>query len=358
MRLAAPIALALALLAPTATAQVTLGGEDARLTVEAWANAAAAPGAPGARVDDADWQADGGLRALAIAHLPVGGRLGLRAAAESQAGAGDDFELVEESLLWTGMWGRLEYGERQGLPDALTGYAPNPFTFTTAEFGPASGLALDPGGGLAQRFMPDQAAAAHDALAVLGYGTSRFGDRSRKLLYVSPKRSGWLAGASWAADADLLQAGLVHEAYAGENVLRVGGAWARARGAAGERLDSLLAGASLDLAQSWLVGVAATWNPDTSAAPVEGWRSDALGVTASLNWNRGPWTAGGYAQLARGRESAAADPERLRAAEAGLSYRTSTRLRLFVALYLYHLDGRAEAADDDLLAIAGARITL
>jgi hypothetical protein len=355
---AATLALALALLAPAATAQVTLGGEDARLTVEAWANAAVAPGAPGARADDADWQADGGLRALGIARLPGGGRLGLRAAAEGQAGATDEVELVEQSLLWTGAWGRLEYGERQGLPDVLTGYAPNPFTFTTAEFGPASGLALDPGGGLAQRFVPDAAAGAHDALAVLGYGTSRFGDRSRKLLFVSPKRGGWLAGASWAADADLLQAGLVHETYAGENVLRVGGAWARARGADGERLDSLLAGASLDLAQTWLLGVAATWNPDSSAAPLAGWRSDALGLTASLNWNRGSWTAGGYAQIARGRESAAADTERLRAAEVGLSYRTSTRLRLFVAFYRFRLDGRAEAAADDLLAIAGARITL
>ena len=35
-----------------------------------------------------------------------------------------------------------------GLPDVLTGYAPNNFQFTSAEFGPASGPSLDPGGRL------------------------------------------------------------------------------------------------------------------------------------------------------------------------------------------------------------------
>ena len=37
----------------------------------------------------------------------------------------DFAELGEYSVLVLGRWGRLEVGERQGLPDVLTGFAPN-----------------------------------------------------------------------------------------------------------------------------------------------------------------------------------------------------------------------------------------
>jgi len=56
--------------------------------------------------------------------------------------------LTEAGVLLFDHHGRVEIGERMGLPDVLTGYAPNNFQFTSAEFGPASGPSLDPGGGL------------------------------------------------------------------------------------------------------------------------------------------------------------------------------------------------------------------
>lgn len=361
--LAGVFALALLQL-PAASAQVVMKTGDAVITLEAWANGVFAVGADGARADDADWQTDGAARALAVWQLPGRGRIGVRAVAAAEGGVSDDSNFDEHSLLWSGALGRIEYGERQGLPDVLSGYAPNPFTFTTAEFGPASGLSLDPGGGIVQRFVADDSARALDQLSTLGYGTSPFADRSRKLIYVSPKRAGWLGGLSYAADADgdetsgLIQAGLVHERYYDQNVLRIGGAWAHAD-AAEKDLDSWLAGVSLDLEQTWLLGVAATLNPDESDSPVSGWPMDAFGVTASVNYNHGPWTAGGFLQDARGRESAGAARERLRAAETGISYRTSTRIRFFLSLYRYRLDGTSErpAANDNLL-IAGLRATL
>jgi hypothetical protein len=365
VKTALPLVFAVLLLPAAAPAQVTLKREQSTLTVDAWSNGVYAVGADDARQDHADWQLDSAIRALALVRVPRFGRLGGRIVAEAFGGAQDGLAIGERSLVWTGSLGRLEYGERQGLPDVLTGYAPNPFTFTTAEFGPASGLSLDPGGGITQRFVADNNAPAFEALSVLGYGTALFGDRSRKLLYVSPKRGGWLGAASWASDADgtavqeLLQSGLVHEHYRDVDVLRIGASWSRLRSRAGDDLDSWLAGASLDLHQTWLLGLAATWNSGNVATPVPGWRSDAFGVTASVNWNKGPWTIGGFLQDARGREAQDVEHERLRAIETGLSYRTSTRLRLFCSWYRYRLDGRSDVpATDDNLLIAGARITL
>jgi predicted porin len=346
-------------------AQVTVGTRDAGLTVEAWANASGAFGGARERADASPVQADGAVRVLGLVSLPGFGRAGGRIVGEAFAGADDDARVGERSVLWTGNLGRLEYGRRMGLPDVLTGYAPNPFQFTSAEFGPASGLSLDPGGGITTRFAPDALREDLDSLAVLGFGTSLFGDQSRKILYVSPKRGGFLGGASFAsavtgsASKNLVQAGLVHETYWGENELRLGGAYTRVESAGGEGLDSFYAGATLVLNYDWLLGLAATWNPDASQAPVPGWRGDALGVTGSVNYNHGPWTLGGFAQYARGRESAAAPEERLRALEAGASYRTSTKLRLFAALYHYRFDANDGAATrDDNQLIVGIRITL
>lgn len=365
MRTASMIGVAALMLAPAAGGQVVVQRNRAALTIEAWGNGVYVAGADSPRLDDEDWQLDGGVRALGLVQLQDRGRIGARAVATGFAGVEDDLELSERSLLWTGALGRIEYGHRQGLPDVLTGYAPNPFTFTTAEFGPASGLSLDPAGSVIQRFVADTAAQSADYLAVLGYSTSLFGDLSRKLLYVSPKRGGWLGAVSYAADPDgaetegLLQSGLVHETYRGQDVFRAGAAWTRLATTDGDDLDSWYAGASLDLDQVWLLGIGATWNPGDSREPVPGWPSDAVGVTSSVNYNRGPWTLGSFVQYARGREAAGTERERLRAVEAGASYRTSTRLRLFLSWYYYRLDGQDDApATDDNLLIAGVRITL
>ena len=110
--------------------------------------------------------------------------------------------------------------------------------------------------------------------------------------------------------------------------------------------------------QVWLRWVAHAKPWASTLRPV-GWRGDALGITSSLNYNHGPWTFGGFLQYARGRDSSVATEEQLRAVELGASYRTSTKFRLFAALYHDRFDpGDGAITPNDTQLIVGARITL
>jgi hypothetical protein len=138
-----------------AAAQQILQSDRLTLTTEAYANITSAVGdgfAVGAEGDEDDVRADLALRLLGQFKNDNGPDLGLRVVLESSPG--DRLDLAEASVLLFGSRGRLEIGERQGLPDVLTGYAPNNFSFTGAEFGPASGPSLDPGGGLEASHTP------------------------------------------------------------------------------------------------------------------------------------------------------------------------------------------------------------
>jgi len=171
----------------------------------------------------------------------------------------------------------------------LTGYAPSSFAFTSADFGPASGPSVDPGGRLPTSFIAPGLAAGVDALAVLGASASLSDDRSAKVLYVSPKTHGYLAGLSYSPDADdarygaLVQAGLVPEWYWSRHVLRAGGSLSRAQGEHGyASLGSLNAGATLTLFDALSIGIAATWNGD-SGLPRAIRRSRAMTRSGSVN---------------------------------------------------------------------------
>jgi Gram-negative porin len=220
-----PIALALLTTASAANSQVVLNAAPAQLTVEAYANFTAgnASEAETSSMSADETRFDGGARVLGRLSLDDGPDIGLRLSAEVNE---DEARLVEASVLLFGGNGRLEFGERMGLPDVLTGYAPNNFQFTSAEFGPASGPSLDPAGRLQTAFLPKQLAAQLDTLVSLGGTAALFDDQSAKILYVSPKKRGWLAGVSYARDADddaidaLIQAGITHESYWQQNVLQ------------------------------------------------------------------------------------------------------------------------------------------
>jgi predicted porin len=282
--------------------------------------------------------------------------------------------LAEASILIFGKAGRLEIGERQGLPDVLTGYAPNSFTFTGAEFGPASGPSLDPGGGLQHAFLPAELAEQLNELAVLGATASLADDRSAKLVYVSPKRHGFLAGFSYAPHTDdrrfshLIQAGLVHERYWASNVLRVGGSFSSARARDGatpaqQSLRSFNAGATLILDDAWMFGLSATWNGASGLARIGPAAADGFGVTASVNYNYGRWTAGAYYQWASAEgDTRIAGNDRLRAAEAGVSYRFTTKLRIYGAVYSFDFnnEGGTRSADrhQGTALLVGIRATL
>ena len=254
------------LLTPPARSQIVFESNRAQLTVEGFANVTLA---------SATERIDSGLRVLGRAPLAQGSTLGIRLSVEEVAG---NTRLTEASVLLFDNYGRVEIGERMGLPDVLTGYAPNNFQFTSAEFGPASGPSLDPGGGLQTASLRDALAERIDPLAALGTTAALFDDRSAKLLYVSPKTHGWLIGASYARDADdasvtqLFQAGITHESYRQQDTLRWGATYAHGRSAfaSGRDLNSIGVGASVTLHEVWMIGLASSYDgtsrlPDASA---------------------------------------------------------------------------------------------
>lgn len=315
---------------------------------------------------DGNVRVDAALRGLARWSNPIGPDIGVRVALEGSPE--DKLDVAEASLLVFGRGGRLEIGTRQGLPDVLLGYAPNNFTFTGAEFGPASGPSLDPGGGLQSAFFKGSLAAQMRELAGLGFAASLSDDRSTKVLYVSPKARGWLAGASYAFNAtdprfsDLLQFGLTHDTYWGDNVLHVGGSYSFARasdrvgGTASDGrprdLHSANIGATLVLDYDWMLGASVTYDG-----------ASAWGSVVSVNYNYGPWTAGAFVQ--RSRREGDVDPTRddaFTAVEAGLSYRVSTRFRLYGAWYAFRLDDEGGVLREDRhrgqMVLLGLRATL
>lgn len=362
---------------PAFAAPVTYGQGAASVSVEAFANVTTglADGDDNFNTRDGDVRVDGAVRLLGRLGLQTGPDLGARVVAQTSPENG--LELAEASILIFGGAGRVEIGDRQGLPDVLLGYAPNNFTFTGAEFGPASGPSLDPGGGLQTAFLRRDLAAQLSDLTALGFTASLAADESAKLLYVSPKRRGFLAGFSYAPDAtdprfhDLVQFGLTHDTYWHDNVLHVGGSYSYARGAqpAGEArvsdLHSVNAGATLVLHDDLQLGASLTYNGSSGNvgdSPTAG-LSDALGAVASVNYNRGPWTVGAYYQWAQSEGNAGTRAnEVLRAAEAGVSYRTSTHLRFYGAYYYYQFDddgsGALAGREEGGVVVLGIRLSL
>ena len=334
-----PAGLTWALASPTGlAAPLVLQNGQASLTVEAYANATAGLGAAddlGAGRDDA--RLDGALRLLARRDFTAGPDLGARVVLRTSPE--DRLEIGEASLLLLGKGGRLEFGDRQGLPDVLVGYASNNFTFTGAEFGPASGPSLDPGGGLQLAFLSPELADQLLPLTSLGFTATLAADESTKLLYVSPKYRGLLAGVSYAPDAtdpgvhDLVQVGLTHDTYWADNALHVGGSYSY--GNSGRPLHSINVGATLVLDYDLQIGVSATYDGTTGRIRSADSPSPAstFGAVGSLNYNRGPWTVGGYLQWAQSEGDDDPGTDELRAGELGVSYRTSTRVRLYGAYY-------------------------
>jgi len=351
---------------PGAGAEFVAERGAASLTVDAFVNTAVAGSEGEAAGREA--LAEGELRVLGLVGIQGETALGARIVYAADSDGPDKFG--ERSLLAVGRFGRFEAGRRRGLPDVLTGYAPNNYQFVSAEFGPASGRSLDPDGRLQTAFLLPQTGTAIDSLSSLGITSALFFDESPKAIYVSPKVAGFLGGISYAPDADdtagefgrLVQSGLTYEHYRGQDVWRAGATFASAEGegATGD-LRSISVGAGATLDDTLTLGVSASYNGDTGLLRVPGAaHSGAYGIAASVNYNTGPWTYGGFVQYAR-HEGDVKDPgdDRLHAAELGLSYRFSTQLRLFGAAYLYRLDaeGRNNAADGAVL-LAGLRWSL
>ncbi len=373
------VGLVAAAMSPTTSAQVVYEQGPYRLTVEAFANLTGAVNGGEDNVvdsDDADGRIDTEARFLGLykteAGYSFGGRVTVRADTD------EELELGERSLLALGPWGRVEIGKRRGLPDILTGYGPNAYQFVSAEYGPASGRSLDPDGGLQSAFLADALAGEINRLTGLGVTASFFFDESAKIIYVSPKKRGWLGGVSYSPEAEesdgdfnsLVQAGLVYEKYWQQNVLRIGGTYAFADGDgrfgdpnASEDLHSVSAGASFTHDDDLTFGASFTYNGDTGLAPDRRFDSAAYGYAFSVNYNNGPWTLGAFYQSAQSEGDAfTAGTDELGAIQFGASYRINTKVRIYGAVYLYDFDneGGAGVTDefDGEVLLLGARVAL
>jgi predicted porin len=96
------------------------------------------------------------------------------------------------------------------------------------------------------------------------------------------------------------------------------------------------------------IGVAGSYDThNASGFPViAGIPGTPWGATASINYNSGPWTVGGYYQISRAPAAANhAGDDRLSAVEIGASYRFTTRVRLYGAWYLYDLTHDRQGSD-------------
>jgi hypothetical protein len=248
----------------------------------------------------------------------------------------------ELSLFAIGPFGRIEFGDRAGFPQSLIGFTPSEIAFTAAEFGPDSGVRLDPNGGLPTAFLPAALAGRIGRLTYLGYSARFYDDRSPKLIYLSPRsRSGIFGAISYtprtAADGggfqlangerplaatlanslspdvfrNVLQAALVWNYRTAWLDLSAGVTASDAAAAIPSRLqttatlrrsDSLGPGVSATFFDTWTLGLSGTYDGLSQARPVAGGKGLAkpYGVVASLNYVNGPWVVGGYYQHAVG----------------------------------------------------------
>jgi predicted porin len=156
----------------------------------------------------------------------------------------------------------------------------------------------------------------------------------------NPKYKGWLAGVSFSSPHAedprfdrLTQAGLVHDTYWHENIWRWGGTYAHVR--------------------------ATTQGAETGVTDLN---SISVG-TASINYNSGPWTVGGYYQISRAPVAANhAGNDRLSDVEIGASYRFTTRVRLYGAWCPYGLthdrQGSGPVTVTNSVVVVGLRAAL
>lgn len=348
-----------------AHAQQVLVTEPIKVILEGFANATAGGSVrgnvslSGATGETNSTHADAGVRLYAEYKLGEQRVLGLRL--DVNASSQDPLAVGERSLIYIDSFGRFEIGRRRGLPDSLTGYAPNTYAFTSAEFGVNSGRTLDPGSTLATSFLPSTLADRINAVSGNGANSAFFSDASPKLVYVSPKVWGTQLGTSFAPKIDqgsapgnpykqLFQLGLAYQEDFGQDFYRVGGSFSQASlaanplGLAGalptSDLRSLSLGAELNLGEVWSFGVNASKNSSDSAINAVSPLYGAHGITASANYNGGEWVYGAYLQRAVGGTGLNGRDD-LSVAQVGVAYRLDTQFRIFAAYYVYRLGNQA-----------------
>jgi hypothetical protein len=297
----------------------------------------------------------------------------------------------ELSFFVIGDFGRIEVGDRAGFPQSLIGFTPSEIAFTSAEFGPDSGVRLDPNGRLPTTFLPHALADRINDLTYLGYAERFYDDRSLKLIYLTPRSvSGFYGAVSYTPSTDISSgfdlAGSTHTPTSGlqdtvspgvfRNIVQAAVVWnhrtdvvdlsagltySYARGTSGSldtptvpESDSLTGGISVTLYDAWTFGLSGTYDgfstehthSNANPSPVS-----PYGVVASVNYINGAWTFGGYYQHATADSlTSQSSRDTVDIAELGVSYLVDknhnllgmayyTDVKLFASVYYYRFRG-------------------
>lgn len=342
-------------------------------TLEGWVNATGGVLTDSQERDNPNGFGDLGLRGILTYKTNLGPTIGARLVGvdnseQEEPDFGDRSIFIQD----INRWGRIEGGWRTGLPDALYGYAPNSYTFVSAEFGPASGFSLDPDGRLPTRFLPRDTASGIDGLSYLGISAALAGDAAPKITYSTPRFKGLQAGLSIAPDANdfdgfdfgaLGQIGVVYEYYYGQNnEIRIGASGSFADGEDG--LDDLLSG---NIGATWIwnseiyLGASASLSDGSGGDETIPFAENADGVVVSLNYTPGAWSVGGYLQYAEAEgDPADSNKDKAYIAEIGAAWRFSEKARIFGSIYLYDFrdEGDNRDKDDGVVFLLGTRLTL
>ena len=299
--------------------------------------------------------------------------------------------IPELSFFVIGDFGRIEVGDRAGFPQSLIGFTPSEIAFTSAEFGPDSGVRLDPNGRLPTTFLPHALADRINDLTYLGYAERFYDDRSLKLIYLTPRSvSGFYGAVSYTPSTDISSgfdlAGSTHTPTSGlqdtvspgvfRNIVQAAVVWnhrtdvvdlsagltySYARGTSGS-LDtptvpeshSLTGGISVTLYDAWTFGLSGTYDgfstehthSNANPSPVS-----PYGVVASVNYINGAWTFGGYYQHATADSlTSQSSRDTVDIAELGVSYLVDknhnllgmayyTDVKVFASVYYYRFRG-------------------
>ena len=297
----------------------------------------------------------------------------------------------ELSFFVIGDFGRIEIGDRAGFPQSLIGFTPSEIAFTSAEFGPDSGVRLDPNGRLPTTFLPHALADRINDLTYLGYAERFYDDRSLKLIYLTPRSvSGFYGAVSYTPSTDIssgfdlagatrtpttgledtvspgvfrniVQAAVVWNHRTDALDLSTGLTYSYARGTAGSlntptvpESHSLTGGISVTVYDAWTLGLSAvydgfsTQHTNSSANPSP---TSPYGVVASVNYVTGAWTFGGYYQHATADSlTPQSSRDTVDIAELGLSCLVDknhkllgmsyyTDVKLFASVYYYRFRG-------------------
>jgi hypothetical protein len=257
---------------------------------------------------------DGKINFSGSTTLDSGIEVGVRVELEAQASSADVTDTIDEHFVYienTDVWGRLEFGDRDGADNKMNVLAP--FVFGPMIVGVQTiMLASAPGAGGGNAFLGTNSA----AVPVVVPGLS--GD-STKITYYTPKFSGAQIGVSYTPDSGenhgagfgVAAGGTDTTATALSEILEIGANWSGSMGDASVRVSATMANASgesgpgvnVNDRDEWTAAFSVSMNGISFGAQYQNGETgggsastvvqrDDIEMRAGLTYGSGAWTYG------------------------------------------------------------------